>query len=149
MPRLERTTSDNPDFISLVEKLDSYLTKVDGNEHDFYDQFNSIENLNHVVVARIGEQPLGCGALKAFDAESMEVKRMYVEPEHRGTGVAGEILSQLERWAAELGARYCILETGKRQVEAVKFYKKSGYSVIPNYPPYKGVENSICFRKEL
>ena len=59
------------------------------------------------------------------------------------------VLKELEKWAAELGFRECILETGNRQTEAVSFYHKSGYSVIPNFGPYIGVDNSICFSKML
>ena len=79
----------------------------------------------------------------------MEVKRMYVLPESRGTGVASEILSALEDWAAESGYEKCILETGKKQPEAIGLYKKSGYEMIPNYGQYAGIENSICFEKQL
>ena len=92
---------------------------------------------------------VGCGAIKSFDAESMEVKRMYVNLEYRGDGIAHQILEELEKWTQELGYKYTILETGKRQVEAVAFYKKSKYQIIPNYGQYKGVENSVCFKKEL
>ena len=42
-----------------------------------------------------------------------------------------------------------ILETGKRQKEAVQFYKKNKYTIIPNFGQYKNVENSICFIKQL
>lgn len=74
---------------------------------------------------------------------------MYVTPEGRGKGVATKILAELESWAAELGYRYCILETGKRQPEAIALYKKMGYRIIKNYGPYAGVENSVCFEKRI
>ena len=74
---------------------------------------------------------------------------MYVSPDFRGKQVAQKILSELEAWAKELGAKKCVLETGKRQVEAVKFYKKCNYKIIPNYGQYIGMENSICFEKYL
>jgi GNAT superfamily N-acetyltransferase len=147
--RLVRTDSTNKDFVSLVEKLDAYLTVVDGDEHDFYNQYNSIDDLKQVVVAYESETPVGCGAIKQFEEAAMEVKRMYVEPDHREKGIAGQILSELEAWASELGFESCVLETGKRQIEAVGFYKKSGYEVIPNYGQYKGVDNSLCFKKRL
>ncbi|HJZ39393.1 MAG TPA: hypothetical protein VJ203_03440 [Bacteroidales bacterium] len=40
-----------------------------------------------------------------------------------------------------------MLETGKRQPEAIELYKKSGYKLTPNYGQYAGVENSLCFEK--
>ncbi len=74
---------------------------------------------------------------------------MFVVPEFRGKGAAAAVLSELERWAIELNYNSTVLETGKRQVEAVKFYQKSGYSVIPNYGQYIGIENSVCMQKLL
>ena len=149
MLQLKRTTSSNQDFINLVKELDAYLKVTDGDEHDFYNQFNGIENLNHCIVAYKDEQPVGCGAFKQYDDESVEIKRMYLAPDHRGSGIAGEILNGLEVWAKEIGNTRTVLETGKRQVEAVKFYHKSGYQRIPNYGQYIGMENSNCFEKKL
>ncbi len=51
------------------------------------------------------------------------------------------------KWASELGYTSCVLETGKRQPEAIALYTKNGYKIIPNYEQYEGVENSVCFRK--
>jgi putative acetyltransferase len=79
----------------------------------------------------------------------MEVKRMYVLPGKRGRGIAFTILSQLEDWSKELGTTTLVLETGKKQREAIALYKKSGYNIIPSYGKYKNMENSICFKKEL
>ena len=79
----------------------------------------------------------------------MEVKRMYVIPEARGRGTASKILIELEHWAAELQYKNCILETGKRQAEAINLYKKNNYVITPNYGQYLDVANSICFKKEV
>src|SRR5262245_33979670 len=99
---LHRTTSEHPGFITLVRYLDTYLALIDSEEHAFYDQYNKIAALQNVVVAMDGETPVGCGAFKPFDENSVEVKRMYVLPEWRGKGVAAEVLSDLEDWAVEL-----------------------------------------------
>ncbi|SFB25022.1 GNAT family N-acetyltransferase [Algoriphagus aquimarinus] len=144
-----RTDSSNPDFIALVKLLDAYLAEKDGREHDFYNQFNTIVKLNNVVVCSENGAPVACGAIKEFDEDTMEVKRMFTKPEARGKGFASHVLTHLEEWAAELGYKNCVLETGKRQVEAVALYKNKGYSIIPNYAQYIGIENSVCFRKEL
>jgi putative acetyltransferase len=146
---LLRTNSGNPDFIKLVKLLDAELAIVDKEDHSFYSQFNKINKIKHVVVAYEDEMPAGCGAIKEYDAVTMEVKRMYVLPESRKKGIALKILDELESWAAELSFTSCILETGKRQPEAIGLYKKSGYKQIPNYGQYAGVENSVCFGKEL
>ena len=144
-----RTNSKNTDFINLVKELDVYLKITDEDEHDFYNQFNSIDVLKEVVVTYVSENAVGCGAIKKFDNSIVEVKRMFVSLDNRGTGVAQKILQELETCAKELGYKKCILETGVRQVEAVKFYKKCGYKIIPNYGQYQGMENSICFEKKI
>jgi putative acetyltransferase len=147
--RIIRTDSNDKDFIELVRHLDKELAERDGNEHSFYSQFNKIDMIRHAVVLYEEERPVACGAMKQFDPESMEVKRMYTMPEFRGKGLGSLILEALEAWAAELDYRRCVLETGKRQPEAIALYKKNGYDIIPNYGQYIGVENSVCFSKKL
>jgi putative acetyltransferase len=147
MIRCIKTNSDHEDFRKLVKELDADLSVRDGEDHAFYDQFNKIDKIKHAVVAFDQESPIGCGAIKEFSPDSMEVKRMYVLPERRGQGIGSIILKELEQWAVELSCRRCLLETGKKQPEAIELYKKNGYEIIPNFGQYKNVENSICFEK--
>ncbi|WP_423129582.1 GNAT family N-acetyltransferase [Gaoshiqia sp. Z1-71] len=147
MIEVQRTDSVNSDFIKLVQSLDEELAKIDGSDHSFYAQFNKIERLRYVVVAYENGIPLGCGAIKEFDHQTMEVKRMFTDPKGRRKGIAVHVLTELEDWANELSFSRCVLETGKKQPEAIALYKKSGYQVIPNYGQYAGVENSVCFEK--
>lgn len=144
-----RTTSENPNFQNLVKQLDAYLAVMDGDEHGFYDQFNKIDSLKNCVVIFDNDEAVACGAIKELDSKSMEVKRMFTLPEKRGKGLASNILKELEAWSKELGYEKTVLETGKRQIEAVALYNKCGYNIIPNYGQYIGIENSICFEKEL
>ena len=144
-----RTDSSNKDFQNLVKELDAYLAIVDGKEHDFYNQYNKIDSIKYAVVIYDGDEPVGCGAIKEYAEGIMEVKRMYVPEDKRGRGIASMVLKELEKWAKELKMEKCILETGHRQVEAVRLYMKSGYKVISNYGQYAGVENSVCFEKNL
>ena len=146
---LIRTDSANPDFCSLVRLLDDDLAERDGLEHVFYAQYNKTDHIKHAVVAYDNHQPVACGAMKAFTADSVEIKRMYTETSNRKKGIAGLVLAELERWAGELNYLTCVLETGKRQPEAIAFYKKHGYEIIPNYGQYAGIENSVCFEKIL
>ncbi|WP_298223780.1 GNAT family N-acetyltransferase [Flavobacterium sp.] len=144
-----RTQSDNTDFQTLVKELDLDLQIRDGAEHGFYAQFNSIAMLKHVIVAYDGTLAVGCGAIKPYDESTMEVKRMFVLPEERGKGIASIVLKELELWAQELGYQKCLLETGTKQPEAIALYKKNQYQIIPNFGQYAGVENSVCFEKQL
>jgi GNAT superfamily N-acetyltransferase len=149
MYTIQRTTSTHPDFIKLIRALDQYLAALVGNEFEFYSIYNSVENIQHVLVAYENGEAVGCGAIKAFAPNTMEVKRMYVKPSYRRTGVATQILQTLENWAKELGNEKCVLETGREFLDANTFYKKNGYQVIPNYGQYIGVKTSICFEKVL
>lgn len=144
-----RTDSTNPDFIALLKQLDAELAARDGTEHQFYNQFNKIDAIRHAVVVYEDGEPVACGAIKEFDANTMEVKRMYTVPQWRGKKIATTVLAELESWAKALGYQKCILETGKRQPEAIRLYQKNGYASIPNYGQYAGVENSVCFEKAL
>jgi putative acetyltransferase len=149
MIKFIRTDSTNKDFIELVKQLDAYLAVIDGEEHSFYHQFNKIDKLKYAVVAYEDGKPIACGAIKQFKPDAMEVKRMYTIREYRGKGVASNILQELEQWASDLGYEKCVLETGKRQDDAVHLYKKRGYRIIPNYGQYEGMDNSVCFEKEI
>ena len=149
MITLVRTNSENKDFILLVNQLDDYLAELDGEEHAFYNQLNKIDKLKHAIVAYEMNRPVGCGAIREHSPVSMEVKRMYTLPAYRGQGIATKILNELETWSSELDYQKCVLETGKRQPEAIELYKKNGYRVIPSYGQYVAVENSVCFEKEI
>ncbi|MBB2144221.1 GNAT family N-acetyltransferase [Pedobacter sp. LMG 31464] len=144
-----RTNSENKDFQKLVAELDADLKIRDGEDHSFYAQFNKIDAIKHVIVAYKNETAVGCGAIKAYTQDTMEVKRMFVSPTKRGLGIASTILNELEIWAKELHNKRCVLETGNKQPEAIALYLKSGYQIIPNYGQYEGVENSVCFEKVL
>lgn len=149
MYKLIKTNSQDPVFRKLVSLLDSELAITDGDEHAFYDQFNKIDSIKYVVLAFSGEKPVGCGAIKELDSQTMEVKRMYVVHSARGKGIASGILEALENWAKELAYSRCVLETGVRQPDAIALYKKNRYLLTQNYGQYIGVENSLCFEKLL
>lgn len=149
MTELVKTDSTNLHFQVLVKELDKDLAIKDGDEHAFYAQFNKIDTIKHVIVAYLNNEPVGCGAIKAYEPTIVEVKRMFVVPEQRGKGIASTILAALEAWAKELGYYKCILETGNKQTDALALYPKNGYNIIPNYGQYQNVANSVCFEKWL
>ena len=145
-----RTDSTNIQFIELVKLLDEELALRDGDDHDFYHQFNSIDALKHVVViANENGTAVACGAFKPFDEKSVEIKRMYTLEDQRGKGIASLVLQELEDWAQEIGFEKTVLETGQKQPEAIQLYKKRGYIQTPNFGQYQGIENSLCFERKL
>ena len=146
---LIRTDASNADFRKLVAALDEDLAVRDGEEHSFFDQYNKLDHIKHVVVAYFGKYAVGCGAIKEYATGTMEIKRMYVPVENRGQGVATRILKELEIWAKDMNYVRCILETGLKQPEAIALYRKNEYALIPNYVPYTNVASSVCFEKVL
>ncbi|MEP7230417.1 MAG: GNAT family N-acetyltransferase [Ginsengibacter sp.] len=149
MTTIIRTNSANPDFIELVKLLDADLANRDGKDHSFYAQFNKIDKIKNAIVLYDDDKPVGCGAMKEYLPDAMEIKRMYTLPESRGHGIAGKVLTELETWAKELSYAKCVLETGKKQPEAIDLYTRHDYTIIPNYGQYAGIENSVCFEKIL
>ncbi len=149
MYKVIRTNSDNADFQALIRELDKDLAIRDGDDHWFFAQYNKIDDIKYVIVAYENEIAAGCGAIKEYEPNVMEVKRMFVPPEKRGQGIASIILKELENWAKELGYEKCILETGKKQHEAIGLYNKNNYTTIKNYGQYADVESSVCFEKIL
>ena len=142
-----RTNSEDATFLSLVMELDAELKIRDGDEHSFYAQFNKIDKIKYVVLAYDGDEAVGCGAVKEYSPDTMEIKRMFVRKSRRGKGIASIVLMELEAWSMELGYQRCILETGLKQPEAINLYRKNNYSQIPNWGQYENAANSVCFEK--
>ncbi|MDN3239736.1 GNAT family N-acetyltransferase [Glycomyces tritici] len=94
-------------------------------------------------------EAIGCGALRELDASSAEVKRMYVTPESRGSGVAAALLAALEDAARERGWTTVKLETGVAQPDAIRFYEREGYHRIPRFGHYADWDISVCYAKSL
>ena len=102
-----------------------------------------------VVLASAGTDVIGCGAFRLFDAQTVEMKRMFVRREYRGRGVARRILETLEQEARRRGYTAAVLETGTRQLEAIALYITCGYEPIERYGAYAQYARSVCFRKVL
>lgn len=148
MQSLLRTTSHHQDFQKLTALFDEYLVDIDGDEKDFYAQFNQIY-IDNVILCYENDVAIGCGAFKKSDTQVAEIKRMFVPVEHRGKGIASKILYELEIWAIELGHTSCILETSFKLEIAIALYKKAGFEITENYGQYIGVESSVCMKKVL
>jgi len=146
---MKRTDAKDPDFLSLVQELDADLALKDGDDHVFYAKLNVVDDIRQAIVAYDGNQPIACGALRDYEKGVVEVKRMYTVPEQRGKGIAFKVLEELESWAHELGYDRLILETGKRQPAAIALYLKAGYVITANYGKYVGIDNSVCFSKNV
>jgi putative acetyltransferase len=149
MPTLVRTTSEDPNFIALVDELNAWLRIADGDKHEYYNQFNHIEGIPFVLVAYEEDRAVACGAMKPYNETTVEIKRMFTKPEVQGKGLGTTILKSLEEWARELGYHALLLETGKSFSAALHLYKKYGFEQIPNYDQYADIKDSICFQKAV
>jgi putative acetyltransferase len=109
----------------------------------------SAADISVFLVAFDGDEPIGCGGLRQIDEQHGEVKRMYVVPERRGSGVSVAILRALEATARRRGWDRLALETGDKQPDAIRFYSREGYYRIPNFGHYVGVAASLCFERRL
>jgi putative acetyltransferase len=146
MIKITRTTSENQDFQKLTALFDEFLIDIDGDEKDFFAHYNQIY-LDHVVVCYENDIAIGCGAFKQHENNTIEIKRMFVDPNHRKKGVAKFILNALENWATELGNSIFILETSVKLAAAIALYLKAGYVPTDNYGQYVGIASSYCMKK--
>ncbi|KAA2217556.1 GNAT family N-acetyltransferase [Chryseobacterium sediminis] len=144
-----RTDSTNTDFQKLVKSLDATLAEHNGEEDDFFAQFNKIDTIKNCIVVYIDTIPAACGAFKPFSEDTVEIKRMFTNPEFRKKGLGSAIVKELENWASELNFKKAVLETSQDLKSAISVYEKSGFYRIPNYGQYVGIEQSVCYEKVL
>jgi GNAT superfamily N-acetyltransferase len=108
------------------------------------------ENVDVFLIARdTAGGATGCGALRLLPDGTGEIKRMYVAPDARGTGVATAILRALEEHARQRGVETVQLTTGVKQPDAIRFYDREGYRRTDGYGPYKGHPLAVCFELRL
>lgn len=146
---LKRTTTADEDFQALIRLLDHELWVELKEDQATYDQYNKVPFIQTAVLVYDGGQPVSSGCFKVFDPQTVEIKRMFVKKEFRGRGLSKDVLQELEEWAGELGYRFAVLETSIHFDTAIALYRKKGYEVIPNYPPYVGLRESLCMKKIL
>jgi putative acetyltransferase len=146
---IKRTTANDEDFQLLIKKLDHELWVELKDDQATYDQYNKVVDITTAVVIYNRSEPVACGCFKEFDKQTVEIKRMFVQKDHRGKGLSKKILAELEQWAKEKNYHYSVLETGKNFTAACNLYFSNGYKIIPNYEPYIGLTASVCMKKEL
>jgi putative acetyltransferase len=146
---IKRTNSNDTDFKKLIVGLDNELWNELKEDQSTYDQYNKVPDINTAIVLYENEKPVASGCFKKYNGDTVEIKRMFVKKAYRGKGLSKLILKELENWATESGYRYAILETSIRFKTARSLYMNAGYSIIENYDQYKGLQESVCMKKEL
>ena len=104
-------------------------------------------------VARAGGRAVGCGGVALFP-DFAEVKRMYVRPEARGRGVADAVLARVEAETRAAGLAVLRLETGDRQLAAMRFYERAGFRRCGAFGAYaamtgSSIQTSVFYEKAV
>ena len=136
------------DFYLKTEEFYSSIVGGRKNREAFI-PYNISEAISDVLIAEVDGKAVGCGGLKMYSKNAIEIKRLWVEPEYRGNHIASELMERLEERAEREGCTRLILQTRPQMEEAVSLYKKRGYKLIDNYPPYDKLEGAICFEKRI
>jgi putative acetyltransferase len=103
----------------------------------------------HLVGVRVAGALVAVGGIDVQPAGLAELKRFYVRPAHRGTGVGDALMAAVLEHASAQGVRLVRLETGDKQHAAIRFYRRHGFSETPRFPPYTESETSICMQRPL
>jgi len=146
---IKRTNSGDADFQLLILHLDHELWNELNEDQYTYDQYNKVSDLNTVIVIYENGRPVAIGCFKKYNDDTVEIKRMFVEKEYRGKGFSKLVLKELENWAIESGFHNAILETSVHFKAARSLYMNAGYTITENYDQYKGLDESVCMKKEL
>ncbi|MEE2523652.1 GNAT family N-acetyltransferase [Pseudarthrobacter sp. J75] len=102
-----------------------------------------------VAYEKSSGHPVGCGGLRLLDGTTAEIKRLYVIPYTRGSGVASSILAALEAEAYKQGITRIKAEAGSAQPDGQTFYKHSGFEEIPAFGAYADSPQSRCYAKTI
>ena len=147
---IEERAWDDPAGAALRTAQRAELDERYGSDDHEPGSAPSAADIDVFLVARSADgRVVGCGALRRLDDTSAEVKRMYVEPPCRGSGVAKALLRALEEMARTRGWSTVRLETGPAQPDAIRFYEREGYRPIPRYGVYIGSGLSLCYERAL
>lgn len=141
---------DQADVIALISDLDAYQDTLYPAESRYAMDLSSLKKPNvRFAVARGDDgRATGCGAIVLYDGYG-ELKRMYVQHDSGGKGVARDILAVLEGAAGEAGISSFKLESGPSQPEALAFYARSGYARCGRYGDYPDDPNSVFMAKDV
>jgi putative acetyltransferase len=151
---IERATSPTDDVRSLIAELeDSLAAEYPPEQRHGLDLDAIFQPHVQFFVARVGGAAVGCGGVALF-ADFAEVKRMYVRPAARGRGIADALLARIETVTRDAGLERLCLETGDRQLAALRVYSRAGFSRCGAFGAYAAmppasIATSVFFDKHL
>ncbi len=133
----------------LLADFDSYLARLYPPEAEYglADEELQSPNVRFVFVEQ-HNAVVACGAIRLAE-DFAEIKRMYVVPEMRQSGIGRQLLSHLETATAGAGRPLIRLETSVAQPEAIALYESAGYSRTDPFPPYEADPRSVFMEKSV
>lgn len=145
------TDGNDKDFLHFYEITEDYYTKMAGglSKRQSFIPYNLSSLIPDVLIAYEDGTAVACAGLKKYSDEDVEIKRVWIEPEHRGRRIATSMMEKLEEKAFRCGYKRMILQTRPVMEDAVALYEKLGYVFIDNYPPYDKLEGAICLAKVI
>lgn len=150
MYRIVDATATQPDVIALVAALDRYQTALYPAESNHLVDLASFAQASLILRKIIYQQDaVGCGAVLLNPDGSAEMKRVFIDPAHRGQQLGEKLIAALEQAAIDKGCHTLRLETGIEQHAAVKLYQRCGYQVREAFAPYSADPLSIFMEKKL
>ena len=147
--RIVVTDNRDGDFLGLVQMLDDEYYQLYGDVVLQYRTQNKTDNLSRVVLIYMDDRPVACGAFRAFDVNTVEIKRVLVIKEYRRQRLAIRLMNKLEDIARQDGYKRAVLETGKDMPAAISLYKTLGYTFIDNFGSFAGDVIVVCMEKAL
>ncbi|MFD2091342.1 GNAT family N-acetyltransferase [Blastococcus deserti] len=141
---------DDPVAQHLVEQVQQeYLRRYGGRDAAEVDPREFLPPRGLFLVAEVDGVPAGCGAWRALPSGQAEVKRVYVAPGFRRRGIAQVVVAALEESAAAAGHTEIVLNSGRRQPEALALYAELGYRPVPGYGVYACSPQAVFLGKPL
>jgi putative acetyltransferase len=151
---IERATAPTDDVRTLIAELETNLAAEYPPEQRHGLALDALFQPHiQFFLARLDTVAVGCAGVALF-SDFAEVKRMYVRPAARGSGIAEALLARLEAVTRETRLARLRLETGDRQIAAMRFYARMGFSLCAPFGPYadmppEHIATSVFYEKRL
>ncbi len=144
------TDKDNIIFVNLCCQLNCELNEIlSGPINPIVTRANMTDDFSDVIIAVENDVVIGCIALRPFSPDTAEIKRMYIIPSKRASGMGKALLEKCLSLAKEKGYRYAVLESNEKLPNAKNLYLKAGFTKMRSYGPYAALEETLCMIKSL
>lgn len=148
--KIETSAVDSKEVRQLMAELWREVDLIYGNSEPTAPDMSGLDSDRAAfLIVRVDGKAMGCVGLRPLSDTIAEVKRMYVQPAARRTGLARRSMERLEAIARENGFREIWLETGLRQPAAIRLYENLGYERIASFGDYAKDPVSVCYGKRL